>query len=88
MGYVVSDAAGWIVQMGVVPSARGRNIGAMLITEAVQRMRFASQTAITLNVNVNNPHAIALYRRLGFTRTGRRGRYEAQYDSQEDAGVE
>ena len=88
VGYVVSDAAGWIVQMGVAPSARGRNIGAMLITEAVQRMRFASQTAITLNVNVNNPHAIALYCRLGFTRTGRRGRYEAQYDSQEDAGVE
>ena len=74
--------------MGVVPSARGRGIGARLIAEAVQRIRSVSKAAITLNVNVNNPHAMALYRRFGFTRTGRRARYEAQCDSQEGAGVE
>jgi mycothiol synthase len=77
-GFVVGAATGWIVQMGVIPQARGQNIGASLITEAVRRMRSAGETTITLNVNVDNPHAAALYRRLGFTRTGRRARYQAQ----------
>ena len=76
-GFVAAAAGGWITQMGVVPAARGKNIGAWLITEAVRRMRAAGETAITLNVNVNNPYAAALYRRLGFTRSGRRARYRA-----------
>jgi len=45
------------------------------MTEAIRRMRAGGETVITLNVNVNNPNAIALYRRLGFTHTGRRARY-------------
>jgi mycothiol synthase len=77
-GFVAGDAAGWITQMGVVPSARGQDIGAQLIGETVRRMRSAGQASVTLNVNVNNPHAAALYRRLGFTRIGRRARYRAK----------
>ena len=77
VGFVVADAAGWITQLGVVPSARGRGIGAALIGEAVRRMRSAGEETITLNVNVDNQPAAALYRRLGFTRTGRRARYQA-----------
>lgn len=76
VGFIVADASAWIAQIGVVPSARGKDIGARLIAEAVQRLRSAGATTITLNVNVNNPHAIVLYRRLGFTRTGRRARYQ------------
>ena len=78
VGFVVADAAGWITQMGVAPPARGRGIGAALIGEAVRRMRSAGEETITLNVNVDNQPAAALYRRLGFTRTGRRARYQAQ----------
>jgi ribosomal protein S18 acetylase RimI-like enzyme len=44
----------------------------------VQRMRSAGETTITLNVNVDNPHATALYSRFGFIRAGRRARYEVQ----------
>ncbi len=77
VGYIAGEATGWITQVGVVPSARGQDIGARLITETVQLMRSAGQTTSTLNVNVDNPHAIALYRRLGFTRTGRRAKYQA-----------
>jgi mycothiol synthase len=40
-------------------------------------MRVGGETSITLNVNVNNPPAAALYRRLGFTRIGRRATYRA-----------
>jgi ribosomal protein S18 acetylase RimI-like enzyme len=78
VGFIVGGADGWITQLGVVPSARGRDIGALLIGEAVRRMRSAGEATITLNVNVNNPSAASLYRRLGFTRTGRRARYQAQ----------
>jgi len=62
--------------MGVVPAARGQDIGARMIAAAVDRMRHAGHTTITLNVNVNvnNPHAAALYARLGFARTGGRAR--------------
>ena len=78
VGFIVGDATGWIAQMGLVPAARGKDIGARLIAEAVQRMRSAGEATIMLNVNVDNPHATALYRRIGFTRTGRRARYEAR----------
>ena len=77
VGFVVGEATGWIAQMGVVPSARGKDVGARLIAEAMQRMRSAGETTITLNVNVDNPHATALYCRLGFARIGRRAKYEA-----------
>ena len=78
VGFIAGEATGWIAQMGVVPSARGHGIGALLIAEAVQRMRSAGESTITLNVNINNPHAAALYGRLGFVRVGRRARYQAK----------
>lgn len=74
-GFVIGEADGWIAKLGVLPAARGRGLGAYLMTEAIRRMRAGGETVITLNVNVNNPNAIALYRRLGFTHTGRRARY-------------
>jgi len=74
-GFIVPGAGGWIIQVGVVPAARGRGIGAALVAEAVRLMRAAGQTVITLNVNVDNPHAAALYCRLGFSQAGRRARY-------------
>ncbi|MGI9005477.1 MAG: GNAT family N-acetyltransferase [Streptosporangiaceae bacterium] len=73
--FVAGAAGGWVAQLGVVPGARGRDIGAALMAEVVRRMRAAGETTIRLNVNVNNPHAAALYRRLGFARTGGRARY-------------
>ena len=78
VAFIAGAATGWITQLGVIPAARRRGIGASLIAEVVSRMRAAGETVITLNVNINNPHAAALYRRLGFARTGRRARYQAQ----------
>ena len=78
VAFIAAAATGWITQMGVLPSARGKDIGARLIVEAVQRMRSAGETTITLNVNINNPHAATLYRRLGFVTVGRRARYQPE----------
>jgi len=76
-GFIVADAGGWIIQVGVLPAARGRGLGAVLVAAAVRLMRAGGQGVITLNVNVDNPHAAALYRRLGFALAGRRARYAA-----------
>jgi mycothiol synthase len=70
----VTAAVGWIDQVGVVPAARGRGLGAALVREALIRMRADGQTHTWLNVSVDNP-AAALYRRLGFAVKGRRARY-------------
>ncbi|WP_175543661.1 GNAT family N-acetyltransferase [Micromonospora pattaloongensis] len=70
----VTCADGWIVQLGTVPGARGRGLGAALAAAALARMRAAGLTAALLDVNVDNP-AGRLYERLGFTVIGRRARF-------------
>jgi mycothiol synthase len=77
VGFIAAGAGGWIEQVGVAPAARGKDIGARLIVEVMDRMRVAGEASVVLNVNVNNPHAAALYDRLGFARVGRRARYQA-----------
>lgn len=71
----VTAAVGWIVQVGVAPAARGRGIGAALVSEALRRMRADGAADAWLDVNVDNP-AVRLYRRLGFEHRGRRARYQ------------
>jgi mycothiol synthase len=68
--------AGWIVQVGVVPDARGRGHGSMLVAEVMRRMLAVGLRAVLLNVNTNNPRAASVYRWLGFTSIGQRARYE------------
>ena len=70
----IACGTGWIIQVGVVPAARGRGLGAALVAEALRRMRAAGADAALLDVNVDNP-AGALYRRLGFHVVGRRARF-------------
>jgi mycothiol synthase len=64
----------WVVQVGVVPAARGRRLGAALVCAALERMRADGATVAYLDVNVDNP-AAQLYRRLGFADVGRRARF-------------
>ncbi|HWS37306.1 MAG TPA: GNAT family N-acetyltransferase, partial [Actinoplanes sp.] len=71
----VTAAEGWIVQVGVVPAARGTGLGAALIRESLRRAARAGSTESWLCVNLNNP-AVALYRRLGFRERGRRARFQ------------
>jgi ribosomal protein S18 acetylase RimI-like enzyme len=75
LGFVTASA-GWIEQVGVVPRSRGRGIGAALVRETLGRMRADGATEAWLTVNVDNPGAAGLYRRLGFGRRGRRARFQ------------
>jgi ribosomal protein S18 acetylase RimI-like enzyme len=56
--------------LAVHPSARRRGIAAMLLTEAMQRLRERGTRKLTLRVLSTNTGAIALYERLGFTCEG------------------
>jgi mycothiol synthase len=72
----VTCAQGWIVQVGVVPSWRGRGLGAALMAEALHRMRADGATEVLLDVNADNPGAARLYAALGFTLIGRRAKFQ------------
>lgn len=76
LGFVAGGYGAWVVQVGVVPAARGQGLGAGLTAEVLRRMRSAGETVCYLDVNVNNPGATRVYERLGFARIGRRARYE------------
>ena len=72
----VTAARDWIVQIGVVPAARRRGVAEAMLTEALTRLCADGSRQAWLTVNVNNPGAAALYRRLGFADHGRRARYQ------------
>ncbi|MEV0899409.1 GNAT family N-acetyltransferase [Actinoplanes sp. NPDC049802] len=70
----VTAADGWIVQVGVLPAARGAGLGGALVRESLRRMAATGAAEAWLCVDVDNP-AGGLYRRLGFQEHGRRARY-------------
>jgi mycothiol synthase len=65
---------GWINQVGVSPAARGKGLASYLLLRALHGLSEVEHTY--LHVNVNNPGAIRVYLRLGFTHVGRRARFE------------
>ncbi len=66
---------GWISQLGVHPQWRGRGLAAALISQNLLAWHSEGKQAVMLHVNVNNPGAMQLYQRLGFTVVGRRGAF-------------
>ncbi|OJW24136.1 MAG: hypothetical protein BGO51_07115 [Rhodospirillales bacterium 69-11] len=73
-----------ILTLGVVPSARGRGIGADLLRRAGEIAAGAGATCMYLEVAVGNAAARRLYARAGFEEVGRRPGY---YSDQQDALV-
>ncbi len=79
LGFLMASANpphGFVMQVGVVPSARRRGICSALIVETMQRMQAAGALSTQLLVNINNPGAIRAYEALGFATMGRRAYYE------------
>jgi len=52
--------------MGLIPSARHRGIGSMLLAAGIERAWTADISRIELSVKADNTNAIALYKRFGF----------------------
>lgn len=71
-----------ILNIAVSPGHRGRGVARVLLEHAFSLALERGAEIMALEVRASNDAAIALYRRLGFTRAGIRARY---YDSVEDA---
>jgi ribosomal-protein-alanine N-acetyltransferase len=84
-GFVLARAAGGeaeILTLAVVPAARGQGLGRRLLQAALIRAQELGAQTMFLEVGVENPHALALYARLGFTRVGmRKGYYAGRGDA-------
>ena len=77
LGFVlVDDDQIW--QMGVVPTARRQGLGRALLTHAVHALGTLGKPDAWLNVNLNNPDAIALYESAGFEIVGQRSRFRRE----------
>lgn len=66
-----------LTYIGVAPAARGRGLGKTILAAFVESARAAGYTSVALSVETDNPAAIALYTKFGFTisQTFREGRY-------------
>ena len=79
VGYVVGTSAGgegMIQSMAVTPSLRRRGVGARLMESVIEHLS-EKHGRISLLVDASNEAAIRLYRKSGFSETGRvsRGYY-------------
>lgn len=59
-----------LISMWVAPFARGRGVGDVLIQAVIAWAREQNASGLMLSVREQNAHAIALYRRHGFTDAG------------------
>ena len=74
-GVAAIEKIGYIAQVGVIPQWRGRGLATMLIMRACDMFKKAGLSAALLDVNVNNPDALRLYRTLGFAPQAMRACY-------------
>ena len=77
-GFVLARIAGGeaeILTLAVVPHARGKGLGRALLQKAIGRAEEQGAHAMFLEVGADNPHALALYAGLGFTKVGMRKAY-------------
>jgi ribosomal protein S18 acetylase RimI-like enzyme len=63
-----------IIDIALVPEARGQSFGAALIADLFARARAAGK-AVSIHVEKNNP-AMRLYQRLGFAKAEDKGVYD------------
>ncbi len=70
LGYQISTGSPHgihLARLAVLPGWQGRGIGAALVSEA---MRFTMPARVTVNTQEENSGSLALYKKLGFCRTG------------------
>jgi len=76
-GFIVAHngAAGHIITIDVVESARRSGLGSTLLQAAEDRLRAAGSQAVNLETAVDNRGALAFYKRHGYSVVGSRSRY-------------
>ncbi len=86
LGRVVADEAE-LIAIGVIPAARGRGIGRLLLHAVTAHARGAAAATLFLEVAAPNRRARALYHGAGFALVGRRPNYYLAQDGVHDALV-
>ena len=71
----VVDVEAELVRIAVLPERRRLGLGRTLLQQTLSRLAAAGVREVFLDVRRDNAGALALYRRLGFERVGRRPRY-------------
>jgi ribosomal-protein-alanine N-acetyltransferase len=66
---------GEVYRLSVLPAARRRGIGRLLLAEGLRLEQAAGVTKMFLDVRVSNTPAITLYTAFGFAACGRRANY-------------
>jgi ribosomal protein S18 acetylase RimI-like enzyme len=65
------ESRGHLFSLYVSPENAGKGVGSKLLTEVIAKLEQLDKTEITLWVFKENPIAIGLYRKFGFSETGR-----------------
>jgi ribosomal-protein-alanine N-acetyltransferase len=71
---------GELLSIGVGPSYRRRQIGAVLLRDCMERCRHVGATSVFLEVAADNHSAQSLYRSFGFIEVGKREGYYQRPD--------
>ncbi len=72
-GYGFVDEQTPELAVAVVPNARGKGVGAALISSLLERARRDGFSALSLSVDRHNEGAVGLYEHLGFERVEEQG---------------
>ena len=90
--YPVGYVSTWLVweeahitAIAVRKAYRGRGVGELLLTGAIETAMHEKSRVVTLEVRVSNQSAIALYKKYGFKKVGLRKAYYS--DNREDADI-
>lgn len=67
-----------VLSVAVLPRARGRGVGGLLLRHHLSRLAGRGARAVVLEVAADNAPAIRLYRAAGFEESGRRPAYYAR----------
>jgi len=59
-----------LARLGVKPQAQGRGIGAALVSDLIQSLSAAQLGKFSVNTQSDNHASLALYKKMGFARTG------------------
>ena len=65
------ESRGHLFSLYVSPESAGKGVGSKLLAEVIAKLAQVDKSEITLWVFKENPTAIGLYRKFGFSETGR-----------------
>ncbi|MFZ5821409.1 MAG: GNAT family N-acetyltransferase [Chloroflexota bacterium] len=72
-GYQISTAnpfGAHLARLAVRPDAQGAGLGSAIVLDLIQRLKKKGSARLTVNTQSDNHASLALYRKLGFRRTG------------------